>query len=234
MKKTTTTLMSMALVLGLASGAIAKSEKQNDPNKGEVVKAIKDAGGEHNPERMKLGKVGSIEAGETFYHAWCGTMKNDGYRVLIFNNTPSYLGFYTTEFEPVDYEDGAVLLDSGENDEDGNTSYFSLAIGSDGPNDKVRIDGIPSPFVKNEKAEAKKATGKAATTATTTADKENEIDYRDWKIKIKGQVSTFNAIFVKNEGGKVYIKDSKRGKTAAVPYSSLSAEDKDYVKKITK
>lgn len=218
-----------ALSIALTFNNLA-AESKNQPNGSAVKKALKDAGAEHDPEDMKLSKVGPIEVDETYYHVWCGTM-DENFRVLIFDNKPSYLGYYVSAFEPVDYEAGAVLLDSGESDEEGNTSFFYLRIGTGGPAEKVSIDGIPSPFVKNEKAELEKKTA-AESNSNKEAEKSVVLEYRDWQITMRGQTSTYNAIFVQKVGSKIKIKESKRGKTATIPITALSKADQEYLKQL--
>ena len=174
---------------------------------------------------------------DDYYHVYNASMKEGGYRIIIYNNKPEYLGYYATDFEGSDYEEGAILLDSGESDEDGNTDYFNLPIPDKGPAAKVRIDGIPTPFVKNPQLEATKTAAKSGggipVVPKETSATGEVIDYRDWKISMKGKTITLNAKFEKMEKGKVFIKSSKNGKVAQVPGSALSDEDKEYVKRIT-
>lgn len=239
MKKTLTILMSTTIILGMASSALAGGEKKNPPrNSKEVEKFLKEAGGEHFPERMKISNKMSIDVEDTYFHVFSGSLKKGGYHIIIFNNVPEYLGYYASEYEPSDYEEGTVFLDSGDSDEDGNPTYYTVPIGEKGPADKIRIDGIPTKFVKAPGADEKKAVsgiGKVAeggTAAMETAE-EDAIQYRDWKITIQGKERTYNAIFVSVEKGKVSIKDSKRGKIATLPVSALSSEDVEYLKEIT-
>ncbi|MEA2067603.1 MAG: hypothetical protein U9P12_00245 [Verrucomicrobiota bacterium] len=187
---------------------------------------------------MKINKVGPVEVEPTYYHVFCGTLKKAGYRIIIFDNKPEYLGYYTTEFEPADYGEGEILLDSGDSDEDGNTSWFTVTIGSRGPSDKIRIDGIPTPFVKNPKLEGQgKAVAAGGGSGAIAVPKQKSasgatIDYRDWLITIQGKERTYNAIFVKKVGSKIEIKDSKRGKTATIPISAISKMDREYLKEL--
>ncbi|VGO14509.1 hypothetical protein PDESU_03071 [Pontiella desulfatans] len=229
-----------AIALSLSSMDAQAKTKKNDPDKKEVEKILKEVGGEHYVEKMKISSLCSMEfedaAGEElYYHIYNVSLKEGGYRIVFFDNVPNYLGFYASQFEATDYEEGAVLLDSGDSDEDGNTSYFNLAVSDKGPADKTRIDGVPTPFVKNPKLEEKgKAAGTGGSGALVVPVQKSAsgatVEYRDWKITIKGQERTYNAIFVQKSGSNIQIKDSKRGKTATIPISSLSAEDKEYLK----
>ena len=239
--KSTTLFALVAIAVGLSAVGASARVKKNDPDKRDVEKELKEIGGEHYVEKMKVSQLCSMkledDAGEDlYYHIYNVTLRKGGYRVVIYDNTPKYLGFYPTEYEAEDYEEGAILLDSGDSDEDGNTSYFNLPITAKGPAAKVRIDGVPVSFVKNPKLEAEKGPTVAGSTILAVPKEKAasgvEIDYRDWKIMLKGKERTYNAIFVKKEGSKIYIKDAKRGKTAPVPISALSDADKEYLKSL--
>lgn len=243
MKKTIIAIIcaTIATTAFIPQTALAKSKK-NDPDKKEVEKILKEIGGEHYVERMKIRSLCSLDfedaSGEDdYYHIFNATLKAGGYRIIIFNNVPEYLGFYSSDFEGADYEEGAILLDSGGSDSDGNTTYYTLPIPAKGPSAKIRIDGTPVSFVKNPKLEVDK-TAVAASGGIPVVPKEKSvsgeiIDYRDWKITMKGKEITVNAKFEKIEGGKVFIKNAKNGKVAGIPGSALSKEDQDYVKRIT-
>jgi hypothetical protein len=218
--------------------------KKNDPDKKEVLKEIEEIGGDHYVEKMKVSQLCNLkfeaaDGEDDYYHIYNASLKEGGYRIIIYNNKPEYLGFYTSPYEGVDYEEGAILLDSGESDEDGNSVYFNLPIPNKGPAAKVRIDGTPVSFVKNPKLEeAEKAAGDMAAGGIPVVPKETSasgevIDYRDWTITMQGKEITVNAKFEKVEKGKVYIKNAKNGKVAAIPGSALSDADKEYVTRIS-
>lgn len=240
MKKTLITLLCATVVM-VGTTTIAGTKK-NDPNKKEVEALLKGIGGDHYVEKMKISDLCSLKfedaSGEDdYYHIYNVTMKGSGYRILVYNNKPEYLGFYATEYEGADYEEGAILLDSGESDEDGNSNYFNLPIPDKGPAAKVRIDGTPVSFVKNPQLEATETVAKSGggipVVPKETSASGEVIDYRDWTITMKGKQITVNAKFEKVESGKVFIKNSKNGKVAGVPGSAISDEDKEYVKRIT-
>ncbi|MCF7847899.1 MAG: hypothetical protein K9M45_03525 [Kiritimatiellales bacterium] len=228
--------LGLMMIFVLAAGiAIDAGEKKNAPKTSDVEDALKAAGPEHFPEKMKVGKVGSVEAGETYYHAYCGEMKKAGYRVIFMDNSGKYLGYYPTEYEPSDYEEGAILLNSGSSDDEGNTDYFTLPVGKDGPADKVRIDGTPVTFVKNPKNDPKaakattpKATGSITTTVVASVPVKPE--YREWTITHGGKKIPVRAIYVKMAVGKVFLKAEANGATRPFDLSSLSKEDQSYVK----
>jgi hypothetical protein len=230
MKKVLGLIMSIALFTGSTLTAEAKSEKKNPPkNTKAVEEALTKAGGDHFPEKMKVSKVGPIEVDDTFYHAFCGSLKKAGYRIILFDNQQNYLGYYLSEFEPADYEEGAVLLDSGESDEDGNPDYYYLRIGSKGPSDKVSIDGIPSLFVKNEAAAAKVAEAKASAVSTASSEP-IQPEYREWILINRGKKVPVEAIYVKQGGNKITLKKKSDGRSKDFPLSMLSEADKEYVK----
>jgi hypothetical protein len=235
MKKTIELMVIFALAIGIATDAAAKGEKKNVPKTDDVETALKAAGAEHFPEKMDVSKVGSIESGETYYHAFCGSLREGGYRVIFMDNSGNYLGYYPTDFEPSDYEEGAVLLDSGDSDSEGNTSYFNLNVGEDGLSEKVRIDGTPVAFVKNPKNDAKAAAAaEAAKTAAAAVVDSGPIqpEYREWILINRGQKVPVRAIYIKQASGKVFLKREADGRTADFPNSMLSEEDQEYVKKL--
>ncbi len=233
-----TVAMSFSIMVAMASVLPAKAESKKQPAKADVEKALKTVGGDHNPEKMKLNKVGAVPVADTFYHVWYGSM-DENFRVLIFDNKPSYLGYYVVEFEPVDMEEGAVLLDSGDSDEEGNTSYFTLRIGDQGPLPKVNIDGTPTPFVpvpkkEEEKTVADGGTGSSETNAAPASAGSIDPEYRDWTVTVRGQTQTFRAIYVKSVGNKVSLKEEKRGLTQEFPADIFSDADKEYLKQVAK
>ena len=240
MKKLLTTFICATLAtFTLLPLNAAAGTKKNDPNKKEVEAILKEAGDAHYVEKMKINDLCSLKfedaSGEDdYYHIYNASLKKGGYRIIIFNNEPKYLGYYKTEYEGADYEEGAILLDSGDSDEDGNTTYYNLPIPGKGPADKVRIDGVPTAFVKAPGADTKKETGlgKAAAGAGAAVVDDNSPKYRDWKITIQGKERIYNAVFISAGKGKVTIKDSKRGKEATIPVSALSADDVAYLKDI--
>lgn len=226
------------IALAISATCLAKNEKKNEPDKREVAALLKEIGPTHYPEKMKIRSVGPVKVEPTYYHVFCGEVKKMGYRVIIFDNKEQYLGYYQSDYEPSEYEEGAILLDSGDSDSDGSTVWYSIPIGQKGPAAKIRINGIPISFIKNPnlQAETKSITNSDGSIAVPKPkSKSGEvIDYRDWKITMKGRTININARFEKFEDGKVHIKNAKNGKIAQVPGSALSNEDKEYVKRITK
>jgi hypothetical protein len=224
MKKSIVMMMSMTLVAGIATNALAG--KKNEPKKPEKI--LEEIGGTHFVEKMKVSDVGSVKmkdrksGDETYFHVYSSYV-NDKYRVIIFDNKPTYLGYYETDLEPTDYEEGAVLLDTGDGE-----NFERIRLSAKGPNEKISIDGVPSKFVKNEKAEA----DKKAEAAVAAADEKIQPEYREWTIINRGKKVPVQAIFVKQAGNKVFLKEKTRGITKPFPVNSLSRPDQEYLKKI--
>ena len=212
-------LLLLCILLSISCD-IALAEKKNPPKNDDAIElALSEAGKDHFPEDLKFDEIGTIKHLETYYHAFVGYLKTGNYRILIFDNMPTYLGFYTVEFEPVDYEESTILLD------DGADGYFNVRLGKDGPLENILIDGLKTTFVKNEKAESK-------TEALTKKEEKIKIEYRDWTFNVKGQTRSARAIFIKKVGSKVFLKDEKRGITKDFPFSMLSKQDVEYLRSI--
>lgn len=240
MTKKITALLCAIAVTGLLT---AEAVKKNDPSKKEVEALMKEIGGDHYQERMKFNDLCSLKyedsTGEdNYWHIYVGETKKDGYHVIIYNNVPEYLGFYKSNYEPVDYEEETVLLDSEESDSEGGTIYIKLPISAKGPALKVRDGSTLFEFKKNPLLEPEDKVTAAATGGIPAVPKQTSatgkvIDYRDWKITMKGREITVNAIFVKLEKGNVTLKSAKNGRETSIPGSALSEEDKEYVRSIT-
>ena len=197
------------------------SEKKNPPrNTRAVEQALMEAGEPHFPEDIDVQKLGPIKHNETYFHVYAASLDTN-YRVLFFNNTPTYLGYYEVVFEPVDYEEGAVLLAAG-----GGT-YFSLPLSKEGPAKEVVIDGAPTPFIINEKANK----GPEKTTEDESSDAP-KIVYRMWTVNIKGRDIPVKALFVKKEGSQIFLQDEKRGIVKGFSLSKLGKEDVAYLRTI--
>lgn len=235
MNKTLLTTLCMTMAISMTSTTWAKTKKNGPRNTSAVENALEEASEGHNPEKIKISEIGSVESGDTFFHIYNGYVKKEGYRILVFDNTPTYLGYYPTDLEPVDYEEGAVLLDSGDNGD----SYTPLPIPSTGPGKRgIQLEtGEMIKFVANKNLEKKEnaSTGNKAIAVPKEKSKSGmEIDYREWTISMKGKKIPFRAIFVKKEGSAIFLKDEKRGITRDFPFSKLSTEDKKYIQKLEK
>lgn len=226
-----------ALVAGISIVSDAASVKKNMPKPQDVLSILKEKGAPHYVDKMKVYKIGTIETGEdTYYHFFRGQLKDVGYRVIVFDNTPAYMGYYETTYEPSDYDDEAILFDSGETSAEGEPVFFKLTIPSTGPADKARIGSFPTTLVRV--ADAKQADVATATTpgSTTlgvpsgTKTESNEPQYREWTITVKGKEVKVRALYVSQDFGKVTIKSEATGADATLMISSLSTADQEYVK----
>ena len=232
MKKATSIMMATALMAVIATTVVAKQEKENAPRGKAVLAKMKELGEPHYVERMKVHEMCSLEAGDTFFHIFTGELKKLGYHIIIYDNKENYLGFYPTEYEPTEYEEGAVLLDSGDGE-----NFYPIPIGLKGPAETIRIDGMPIKFVKSPSntgevgsAGTKAATTTLAGTETTEEDDTLKPEFRTWTIMFKGKPIEARAIYVKQEKGKVTLKLESNGKENAFSIYSLSKEDQEYVK----
>ncbi len=231
MKRTIGVMVSVALVAILANSAMASSIKKKEPKKKAVEADLKKIGGEHFPKRMRISKIGPIKAGNTYFHAFSGQLPKGGYHVIIYDNDLHYLGFYATDYEPADYEEGAVLLDSG----DGET-FYKIPIRSTGPDPKKKVrlpEGLPLTFVPAPGAPAV-GEGTVAAPKVATAKSGAIAEYRDWTITRRGKTIKARAIYVSQTFGSVTIKSQANGKEATIPMNELSREDQEYVKQFKK
>ena len=231
MNKKLITALSMTIAISMATTTWAKNKKNAPRNNSAIEKALEEASEGHAPEKMKISKIGPVETGETFYHAYTGIVKKEPYRILIFDNKPSYLGYYSTELEPVNYEEGAILLKQG-------NSIARIPIPEKGPAAKIQLDsGVIIRFFKNKNLTVKKEEStetKAIAVPTEKSKSGMEINYREWTISMNGKKIPFRAMFVKKEGSKVFLKDEKRGITKDFSFSKLSLEDRKYIQKLEK
>jgi hypothetical protein len=223
----TTLRKTLTVALVLAVAATTWGAKKNEPDEPEEI--LKTVGGKHYIEDMDINSVGSMEVEneeteeESYFHIY-SSYADERYRVIIFDNTPEYLGYYETNFEPAGYEEGVVLLDAGDGE-----SYFRIPLDYKGPKDSVMIDGLPSAFVKNEKLEQKRAV-EAAKAAQSGSQEELQPEYREFVLIKGGNKIPVEAIYIKQAGNKVTLKRKKDGKRNDFPLNMLSKEDQEYVK----
>ena len=212
-------LLIISLVTFIINIQSVFSEKKNPPKNDDVIEeSLKLAGDTHFPEKFKFDDIGTIEHEETYYHSYIGYNDDGTYRVIFFDNKQQYLGYYNVDYEPVDYEDSVVLLD------DESDGFFSVRLGKDGPNDAILIDGVKTTFIRNKKIDKKEE-----------AIKEKQIEkpqiiYRNWTIKRGGKSYTYECIFVKKVGSKIFLKEKSRGKTLPFSETELSNDDISYLK----
>lgn len=234
MKSISNVVLAFALAAGIVSGSLASDERKNDPSKSEVEDILEEIGGDHFPERMKINKLGSVETDKTYYHIFYGSLKNGGYNLIFFDNTPAYLGYYVVSLEPVDYGEGEIYLRQGSG------SPVVITISDDGPPAKLRIGStgatakfVPAPEEEEPEVEepAAGASSTAATSSSAPPKEPKKPEYRSWTITMGGTVvNVESAIFVEMKDGQVTIKNAKNGKLATVKASTLSDADKDYLR----
>lgn len=120
--------------------------------------------------------------------------------------------FMAKEFPIKDYPDYFIMM-----------SWFPFPIHS------VRMDGTPDgafsmtrtslDFIKWVSTKRESRTGVV-------------IEYRNWEIDLEGRKVTVKAVLEKVDTGKVFLRDFDSGRVAGFRGKSLSAEDKDYVKRV--
>ena len=221
--KRTLNIMIVGIVLaGIAISAEAKREKKNEPkDKRFVIEILEGLGEEHFPKGMKVRELGSLKTETTYYHIYSAALKGGyEYRVIVFDNTPEYIGYYTSTYEPSGYEDGKVLLDL----EDG--TYADIEFSDKGPQDTTRVNGISTKFMKAPEKTKEKFVPKGK----ERADGVNEPEYRIWKITLKGKEGKVRAIYLSQDFGNVTLRAEASGTKKAFPISSISKEDKEYIK----
>jgi len=229
MNNFTTVIATVAFSLGIVSNTLAADVKKNAPSKSTVEKTLKEIGGEHFPEKMKISELGSIETDTTYYHIFVGTLKNGGYHYIFYDNTPTYLGYYEISYEPYDYGEGEIYLSLTSD------SRITVPITDAGPTDKLRLGstGETVTFVKApviEKPEVEETTTKRSIGGPQKAKKAT--DYRPWTITMSGKAIEVEAIFVEMKDGQVTLKSAKNGQLATVPLKAFSNADKAYLKDI--
>ena len=236
MNRTVRTLFAVAAIISLTSDGSAGKEKKLAPKKRDVPDILKQAGEDHFPEELQIFFVGSVELGDTFYHIFSGVKKKSGYRIIIFDNTPKYLGYYESEYEAVDCASGEFYLNSGEVDSDGNPDYFIIPLNPKGPKGStISINGVPSKFVSAPGSENEgTGTDTAESTDTVQGKKRIPIEFREWVITRKGTAYHKRAKFVKKDGFRIILQSEESGREASFILTELSEADKQYIEEVTK
>lgn len=258
MRITVATMMAVVLASGLCIESYAADVDENPPKSKRVVEdLLKELGGEHYPEDLqRVAEVGPVETDTTFYHIYRAYRKDAQLnRIIIFDNTPAYLGFYdiSSNVEIEDVEEGAILLrDPDEQGRDGE-GLLPLPIPDKGPGSQIRVSGTQVKFVKapepetpeSETAEDGTAAGEQVSTLPTTTaaapasttekpkPTKQEYEYREWTITSGGKVIKVKAQLVEVDRKEVIIKSAKNGRNS-IPISlqMLSAEDRVYLSKL--
>jgi len=221
-------MLTAVCLAGIISSTFAAADvRKNKPSRRDVEKILEEIGGDHYPEHMQVSSIGSVKTDSTYYHVFCGTLRQGGYHLIFFDNTPKYLGYYLISLEPTGYGEGEIYLYLT------SSSTVTIPIGDDGPPEKLRIGDtgmqpaifVPAPVKKEPEADqtAGKGTGSIKT--------KKKVEYRAWTITKNGQqLHIESAVFVEIKNGDVIIKSGKNDMVATVPMNSLSDKDKAYVK----
>jgi hypothetical protein len=109
------------------------------------------------PADFRLTRLGSVEAGGTYYQIFSTWLKETGqWRTLVFSNGGAYLGYYETRNEPVELEKSGIVfpgpgygVESGDNEEgvfDSGDAYV-ISFTELGPPDKVELGIEKKTFV---------------------------------------------------------------------------------------
>ncbi len=245
MKKSLAYILILACSLGFVLNSQA-GPKKREPSRSEVKNILKKIGEKHYPEDMRISQVGMLrmdseDTDTAYYWIYCGTIRDGGYNVIIFNNVPEYLGFYNTQYNPCEVGDDYITFDMADADLGypdpitDRSGYYSVRLDEKGPPKRITLNGpvnfVPAPTeAETEKKEAKKS----STKDDSSSDK-MEPDYRSWKIKVGTKfIEVESAIFVEYKDGKVTIKDGKTGRTVTKPVTDFSDEDKEYLKELLK
>lgn len=226
MKSISRLILTVACSAGILSSTFAADVKKNKPSKSDVEDILEAIGEGHFPEKMKLAGLGSVETESTYYHVFYGTLKNGSYHLIFFDNTPAYLGYYLISYKPIGHGKGVVELYLTSD------SITTIPIGDEGPKDKISIEGATGQFKFVRAPVEEEPEEETVAAKDNTPSKPNKKpEYRSWNITKGGKVrNVTSAIFVELKDKKVTIKDGKSGQVATFPISTLSAEDKAYLK----
>jgi hypothetical protein len=229
---TTTKCILLGIIYGLTFTASAVIK--NEPDEDIVVEDLKELGEKHWHKDMDVDEFGSLRVedpatgDDTYFHIFFSYL-NEEYRVIIYDNNEQYLGYYKTPLEPVDMEEGAVLVDSGDG-----SSYYKLPVTTEEFPERMRLGLNFVNFIKNQQLKRESApVAKAESGSEESADKpanDSEPEYRTWTVSINNKDVTFNAVFVKNDGPQIYLKESKRGLENNFSYQIFSEKDQTYLK----
>lgn len=240
MKKRTGILMMLAVAFGVAVTAHAKTERKEQPTAREAEEALAAVGGEHNPEKMKVKRISSVQVGDTFFHIFEGKLDGPGYHIIVFDNYNNYLGYYKSAYPPCNYQrDQNIAIDSGTVDVEGDQLYYFIPISPEkGLPAKVEYGGTATQFVKNPNLQqTEKSEGEAGADGIVSGNGGNGGDsgkvvpeYREWTIKYKGQELTVRALYISQTFAEVTLKAEASGKEKAFLITDLSKEDREYIK----
>jgi hypothetical protein len=258
MRRTLTYILSLAIIIGFAEKSLAAAKKR-DLDKREVTSDLRKFGGDHYFEDMKIRELGGIETdideeeddGAIRAYYWiyfCELPDNAGYRVIIYDNEPRYLGYYEVTLVPLELGEESIVFDQGDSDMGsdpvtGETDRWSVKIPASGPPKRITM-GVPIEFnaaptieeiQEKDKAARAAAAEEASSSARPSAKKKITPEYRSWTIKYGNKMITVeSAIFVEYKGGMVTIKDAKTQRTVSRPLRDFSEEDQKYLRQLVR
>ncbi len=252
MKKISAWILVVAVAMGAVLSSMAAEAKKNKPKNRRAVELIlEEIGGDHNPEKMKVTEVGSVETDTSWFHIYSGYLRKEyEYRIIIFDNTPRYLGYYQTKYRPENVEQDAIILF-----DETSGRRLKCPLKDPGPLRAVIFNetGDTANFVKGPEPEKPEATtdnaGDAAQTDTSLPGEEQDqgaateeqkpeekkpeakkAEYRSWTIRRNGETIRFSAVFVEMKDRKtIVVKSSKNGNTADILLTELSPADRQYL-----
>ena len=224
MKRIVKTILSVVIASGIVTSAIAADVDENPPDGRRAVENIlKALGDPHWPEQgMKVTEVGTVETEKTFYHIYSGYLKDEEeYRCIIFDNTPTYIGYYQFKYEAQNVEENCILIynedePSSGNDNDG---MIRLPLTDKGPPRSTTIGMSTSEFTKapqpeveepaEDSAEASDDPGTKIETPAEEAErlarekeeeakKKKEAKYREWNLTFTSTNRTTGETVSKN------------------------------------
>ncbi len=255
MNRTLRFLLASAVIACFVTSSPA-SPKKRDPDKRDVDSILKKIGDKHYFEDMKVRDIGMIktdidedqDAGgiKAYYWVYSTPLPEDaGYRLIIFDNEPRYLGYYDVLMSPMECNGKYIVLDQGDFDQGadpvtGETDRWSVEVPVNGPRKRITAPGpngpaefVAAPTIEEVKEQKKEERQEAAEQAGSSSSQKMVPEYRSWHIKIGDKViKVESAIFIEYKGGEVTIKDAKTGRTVTKPIRDFSDEDQKYVKQL--
>ncbi|MDZ8117662.1 hypothetical protein [Pontiella agarivorans] len=230
MQRIITTVIPLLFIIVRSAEAVRK----NPPDEKEVEEILIELGDDHWVKDMDVDEFASsriedpVTEEDTYLHIYTSYVDaSEKYRIILFDNEQRYLGYYRSRFEPVDYEENAVLVDA----EDGST-YFRLPLSTEGFPSRVRTGLSITTFIENEHIEPDPGPETHDEQQPVQESDPDEPQYRDWTVNIRDREITFNAVFVRRDGDKIVLKESKQGKVNGIPGQLFSEKDQEYLKDI--
>ncbi|MDF7809167.1 hypothetical protein P4E94_17100 [Pontiellaceae bacterium B12219] len=234
MKYTIKVCIQLGVLCGLVHSASAIIK--NVPDEDAVEEYLEELGEQHWHEDLDVDKFGSLQVKDpasgkdTYFHLFRAYLDKK-YRVIVYDNNEQYIGFYETPLEPVAVEEGAVLVSSGDG-----TSYYKLPVTTEEFPRRMRLGLTFANFIKNQQLAKESATETKPASSLNKNGAETEEragpTYREWTVSVNNQEITFNAVFLKHEGSRIYLKESKRGLENDFPIHIFSEKDKAYLKNL--